>query len=123
MDSAKLESARTDIFSYTMQGTPWVNVKWLFEVIIYFIQAIGGPEFIILLQVIVTILILLAIRNLFNTLSESIYLKKAAAVSPPLIFAVLLTLICIGFRLNGRPEMFSHLFTVIYILILLKESF
>jgi tetratricopeptide (TPR) repeat protein len=112
-----------DIFSYTMHGTPWINVKWLSEVILYFFQLIGGPEFVLILQVIVTILILIIIRKIYNILYEIIYLKKPAAVTPSLIFAILLTIICIGFRLNGRPEMFSHLFTVSYILILLKNRF
>ncbi len=112
-----------DIFSYTMQGTPWINVKWLYEILIYFIQAIGGPEFVLIVQAIVTILILIIIRKIYNSLYETIYLKKPDRVSPFLIFVLLITLICIGFRLNGRPELFSHLFTATYILILLKNRF
>jgi len=98
-----------DIFSYTMNGSSWINVKWLYEVLIYFIQDIGGPEFVLILQAIVTVLILIIIRKIYNSLYETIYLKKPDRFSPFLILVLLITLICIGFRLNCRPELFSYL--------------
>ena len=110
-----------DIFSYTMKGATWINVKWLSEVILYFFQVIGGPEFVLMLQAIVIVLILVVLKKVYNALYTGVYEKTPVSISPVLIFVVLLTLICISFRLNGRPEMFSHLFTVIYILILLKN--
>src|SRR5688500_2184660 len=40
----------TDQFSFTQSGKPWINVKWLFEVIIYYLQRLFGPESIPVLQ-------------------------------------------------------------------------
>lgn len=48
----------TDVFSYTMAGTRWVNVKWLYEVLIAGLEKLFGPEGVMLLQAIANICIL-----------------------------------------------------------------
>src|SRR5690606_2650235 len=57
----------TDVFSYTMAGHKWVNVKWLYEIIIATLEKGFGPEGVLLLQCIVNIGILWA---LFHTLKQ-----------------------------------------------------
>ena len=47
-----------DIFSFTFYGKPWINVKWFFEVLIYFFSKIGGAEFVMVLQTIVNVIII-----------------------------------------------------------------
>ena len=108
---------KTDPFSYTFPGTEWVNVKWLYEILIVFGKNLFGVEFIFVFQAIVTILILTFYyksANLLKQYSSSIdnYKPKPFA---GLVLVALLLLFTIDFRLIGRPEMTSHLMVSIYL--------
>jgi len=35
---------RVDVFSYTMQGAEWINIKWGFEVLAAIVSKLTGPE-------------------------------------------------------------------------------
>jgi Putative Zn-dependent protease, contains TPR repeats len=106
------EITRSDMFSFTMQGTKWVNVKWLYEVIIASLERGMGPEGVMLLQAVVNVAILWAV---FQTIK---YIGKQLG-SPTLglgsIVAALLLLIVVEYRMAGRPEMVSHLMCALYI--------
>jgi hypothetical protein len=47
------EIPKQDIFSYTMKGVEWINIKWGFEVIAAFVSRLLGPESVYILQGIV----------------------------------------------------------------------
>src|SRR5580698_6585703 len=47
----------TDVFSYTMAGKPWINVKWLYEIFIALLEKATGPMGVVLLQGIVNVVI------------------------------------------------------------------
>ncbi|MCH8903883.1 MAG: cytochrome C biosynthesis protein, partial [Bacteroidetes bacterium] len=44
---------KEDVFSFTFAGTPWINVKWAFEILISLLNRLGGPEFLMTLQALV----------------------------------------------------------------------
>lgn len=111
------EITRTDMFSYTMNGTEWVNVKWLYEVVIAFLEKGLGPHGVMLLQASVNVAIVyLLLRVVY------LFAKQAASQVSTLYtsIAVVLFLLASEFRMAGRPEMVSHLLTVVYMFVLWK---
>lgn len=103
---------KSDIFSYTMNGNSWINVKWGFEVFLAILTRIGGPEFAHILQVIANIFLLwffLRLSNTFNGFSFD---------HPAVLISGFFLLTGIDFRMNGRPEMISMLFTAISLYVL-----
>src|SRR5262245_59756863 len=48
---------KTDVFSYSMQGTPWINIKWGFEAAAAFVARLLGPESVFILQAMVSCLL------------------------------------------------------------------
>ncbi|MBW7913124.1 MAG: tetratricopeptide repeat protein [Taibaiella sp.] len=106
---------RTDEFSYTMQGAKWINVKWLYEVIIASIEKMLGPHGVMLLQSLVNVAIVFILLKIMQLLAKHLGRQLSVFYS---VVAVLLFLAISEFRMAGRPEMVSHLFTAAYILIL-----
>ncbi|MCS6935482.1 MAG: hypothetical protein NZM35_10095 [Chitinophagales bacterium] len=105
-----------DIFSYTHEGKPWINVKWGAELIFALISSLLGPEGVLLLQLIVSVCMLYMTYRitLLLTGESSGYLSLAFALNAPLM------LLIAEYRFIGRPEMFSHLLTLVFLYILLK---
>lgn len=108
----------TDVFSYTMAGHNWVNVKWLYEIIIATLEKGLGPEGVLLLQSIVSVLIIfLAVRTMK---------KLCIVLQRPLpyfftVLSLLVFLMVVEYRMAGRPEMISHLLCALYLYILLSK--
>src|SRR5579871_1263141 len=73
---------RTDVFSYTMAGHTWINVKWLYEIEIAFLEKLFGAEGVLLMQGIVNIAIvfflLKAQKNLSKQLNKPVSVFFAA---------------------------------------------
>lgn len=109
-----------DIFSYTYNGAPWINVKWGFEIIAAFITKAFSPESIFILQAVISCFIIWVLIKLAPVFSFSKNDDKTA-LSIAIPIALLITLPAMEYRFNGRPEMFSHLFTTIFLLVLLKH--
>jgi hypothetical protein len=106
---------RSDSFSFTFAGTPWINVKWLFEIILYGFERIGGPEFTPVFQCIIYLITFIFLEKRSRNL-----LRNKLAINWLLIsffFVATLTLIGVEFRMLGRPEMNSHLLTVVFLFI------
>lgn len=114
------EVPKVDVFSYTYNGDPWFNVKWGTEVIMAEIGNHLGPEFLMLLQFVVLCGILLLLYKIYRELSFSITGKKMKP-GVGLMLALLVFLVGMSFRLNGRPEMMSHLMTCLFIYIFLLD--
>lgn len=106
---------RTDIFSYTMQGSQWINVKWLYEVIIALFEKVMGPEVVILLQSIVNVVIVWLLFKTSKAIAE--YSKNTYNIFAAAI-AVMVFLAISEYRMAGRPEMVSHLMATLYVFIL-----
>lgn len=115
---------KKDIFSYTFQGTEWLNVKWGFEVILLWFSRLGGPEITLLLQSIVNVLILVFVNKVYKNFRETNDLQKKRYFPYfSIIISAYLLLFACEFRFNGRPEMVSHIMTAVYLFLLLKWRF
>jgi len=98
----------TDFLSCTVAGHPWINHEWLFQVIVYKIYQMAGPDGLILMQVILSgitgmILFLLGYNR-----------KRQFLCLMSFLFAALIY----QMRFTIRPDLFSLLFFVCYILVL-----
>src|SRR4051812_612434 len=82
---------KTDVFSYTMQGHPWVNVKWLYEIFIALLEKGFGPEGVILLQAVVNVGILWALFHTLKLFRQrlGIAISDFATIIAALLFFVL----------------------------------
>lgn len=109
---------RTDMFSYTMQGQPWINVKWLYEVLIAGLEKMFGPHSVILLQIIVNVVIVYLLLRILRSFSKHLGEQVSVFFST---VAVITLLAVSEFRMAGRPEMISHLMTVLYLFILWRS--
>jgi hypothetical protein len=102
-----------DLFSFTNYGIPWINVKWLFEVILYGVERIGGPELTPVLQCLVYGLVFYFLEKRIKLLSIAEENRNYLTLLTFILFLV--TLVAIEFRMLGRPEMTSHLLMVVYL--------
>lgn len=112
------EITRNDMFSFTMQGNKWVNVKWLYEIFIALIEKLLGPHGIMLLQAFVNIAIVYLLLHVILHISRKLGQQVSGFFT---LFSVILFLSICEFRMAGRPEMTSHLFTAAYLLILWRD--
>ncbi len=108
----------TDVFSYTYFGVKWINIKWGFEVLIALWSKAFGVESIYIIQALVTVALVYFSIKLVKLLNAS-FLKKPFA-NGIIVLALLTYLAAISNRIIGRPEMFTHLFTVVFIYLLNK---
>lgn len=112
------EVTRQDMFSYTMEGTEWINVKWLYEVIIAFIEKGLGPHGVMLLQSLVNVAIVYLLLNILSRFAKEL---KTGVSTFYATIGVILFLGASEFRMAGRPEMMSHLMTALYMFILWRS--
>ncbi len=104
---------RSDIFSFTHEGVAWINVKWLFEVFQAMFYQLGGAELLYLMQALVNLTLLWVtwkISRLFFKDSSSVF---------ALTISIIVVFLGMNFRMNGRPEMISHLFSALFLMIYL----
>ncbi|MCB0699360.1 MAG: hypothetical protein H6551_02530 [Chitinophagales bacterium] len=110
---------KTDEFSYTMEGARWINVKWLYEVVIAFLEKGLGPHGVLLLQALVNVAIVYLLLRLLTYFTKHLGEQVSTLFST---IAVLLLLALSEFRMAGRPEMVSHLLTVVYLFVLWRPN-
>jgi hypothetical protein len=107
-----------DVFSFTMAGRPWINVKWLYEIFIALIEKGLGPEGVLLLQAVVNVVIVWLLYRTLTALGKhtnKAFTLFAAAMS------LLLFLAINEYRMAGRPEMISHLMCTLFLYILWRN--
>jgi tetratricopeptide (TPR) repeat protein len=108
----------SDVFSFTYFGTKWINIKWGFEVLISLWTKVFGFEFIYVIQALVTVALLYFILKLVNFKNKP-FIDKTWANNLILICSFVF-LAASSNRIIGRPEMFSHLFTLVFIYFLTR---
>lgn len=106
---------RTDMFSYTMEGAKWINVKWLYEVLIAAMEKPLGPHAVMLLQALVNVAIVYLLLRSLLLLAKQVGRQVSTLYST---IAVILFLAVSEFRMAGRPEMISHMLSAVYIFVL-----
>jgi hypothetical protein len=89
---------RTDIFSHTMAGAPWINFEWLSQLIFYGLVSVGGFWALYLAKVVLCLLVV----ALLGLLAARVGARDVA----------LFLLVWVGFnvvqpRLQDRPELLS----------------
>ncbi|HSV43644.1 MAG TPA: hypothetical protein VLJ10_03730, partial [Candidatus Bathyarchaeia archaeon] len=94
-----------DILSSSVAGTPWINHEWLFQVIVYLIYQAGGPDGLIMMQVVLVSLTGM-ILFLLGYNREKQFLAILSFLFVSLIYQM---------RFTIRPDLFSLFFFVLYI--------
>ena len=112
-----------DIFSFTYNGTPWINVKWGFEVLMQCMAYLGGPDFVTVLQCFANVLILVFVYKTYKVLRKNINVVNSDIPSFCIIIICFLLLFTCAFRFNGRPEMSSHVFTAVFLFFIIRNNF
>lgn len=110
-----LSITTTDIFSFTYSGVEWINVKWLFEVLQALFFKLGGAEMLYLMQSVVN----LGILWVFWKLSKQNARTDGQILA--FVFSILLIFLSLNFRMNGRPEMISHLLTALFLFLYFRH--
>ncbi|MFN4082131.1 MAG: tetratricopeptide repeat protein [Bacteroidia bacterium] len=109
---------KTDVFSFTFYGKEWVNIKWGFEVLAASIANFFGAESVFLIQIFFIVLLLITLnKTLLYFLSEKVKVDSKETI---VLLTLAIVLFGISYRINGRPEMTSHLLTAVYILLINK---
>lgn len=109
---------RTDSFSYTMEGAKWVNVKWLYEIIIATLEKGFGPHIVILLQVGINVAIAYFLIRLTKQFFKRFDVRQSKFFT---VLSIFLFFSIVENRMTGRPEMVSHFMTTLYLFILFKN--
>jgi tetratricopeptide (TPR) repeat protein len=104
---------RTDPFSFTSYGKPWITHEWLAEVLFYIIYSLGGLKLLVFLKGILAALTA-AILYHFG-IRRGVWAPLAAA-------AAFLALSGFSFRIFARPHLFTFIFLSILITILFKTA-
>ncbi len=110
-----------DVFSFTMAGNEWINIKWGFEVLAALVVKIAGPESVFVLQSIVNCILAFFLYRLsvlyFRKQGiENVNENKAFLLT--LVISFLLVMVGVEYRIIGRPEMSSHLLTIVFLYLL-----
>jgi tetratricopeptide (TPR) repeat protein len=107
-----------DPFSLTFAQTPWINIKWGYEILLALFVRLTSPESLPILQAFMSCLLVWVLLLIAKAKSES---HEGIAFTSAMMAGILLFLLTSAYRMNSRPEMFSHLFTALFIGLILHE--
>jgi hypothetical protein len=89
----------TDTLSWTVRDHTWINVQWLFDVLMYGLYRLGGPSLLVIVSAIAysatTALLLVNLRRYVGPITASLFGAWAVIISQS--------------RFEIRPEMASYL--------------
>ncbi|HNV24152.1 MAG TPA: hypothetical protein PKH98_04610, partial [Candidatus Omnitrophota bacterium] len=97
-----------DILSSTIAGKMWINHEWLFQVIVYHLFNLFGPDGLLKMQMV------LVVATVFFLLLIG-YNKDRLAITN---FFLVIVMLLYQQRFTIRPDLFSLLFFAIYIFVL-----
>ncbi|MCM8776186.1 MAG: hypothetical protein NC930_07565 [Candidatus Omnitrophica bacterium] len=94
---------RSDVFSFTIPGHPWITHEWLSEVFMWKIYQAGGLSLLIILFAFLT--------------ASAFWLVYWTSAGRPYLAAmvVILALICSAVTFGQRPQIFTLFFLTIYV--------
>ncbi len=104
---------RTDPFSWSMAGRPWVAHEWLSEAMIYVVQTLFGYAGNVALFSGVLIAAMLVMFRLG---------RSAGAGTRPLVALTLLAACVMGLFVTPRPQMFTFLLFAVFVAVLAGED-
>jgi len=99
---------RVDIFTYTNAGRPWIDVYWLFQIIIALLYRAGGASALVLLKA----------AGGAAIVALALAARRPGARMWPAVVAWLPAVIVLSGRLCERPELFSLLFLAGFLAVL-----
>jgi len=111
---AKGELLRTDIYSYSAYGQEWINHEWLSELLFGVFYKNFGVYGLLFLKTFLSLLLLFLIYSLIACQTKYIFERFV------LYFIVLISLI--PQFLNLRPQIFSFIFSAVYMSFFYKLS-
>jgi len=105
---------RTNTFSYTNPNYHWMNVYWLFQVLVYSVHKVSGPVGLVVMKT----LVWLVIGTVLLFASGTHKLNRLWYAAPLWV----LGFFAASNRMMVRPEIFTFLFLAIFMVILRKET-
>jgi hypothetical protein len=99
---------RTDWFTYTNASRPWIDLYWLFQVILASLYRLGGPSVLVLLKAVCGTAIV----------ALSLVSRREGGKAWPAVLAWLPAVVMLTGRLCERPELFSLLFLAGFLAVL-----
>jgi hypothetical protein len=99
---------RVDPYSYTSAGRPWIDIYWLFQVVVALLYRAGGVSALVLLKAVAGVAIV----------ALALAARRPGAAMGPAVLAWLPALIGLSGRLCERPELFSLLFLAGFLAVL-----
>lgn len=99
---------RVDVFTYSNAGRPWIDIYWLYQIVVTLLFRLGGASALVVLKA------LAGVALVGSTLWSR---RREGALWPAVLFW-LPGLVLLSGRLNERPELFTLLFLAGTLLIL-----
>jgi len=100
---------RTDIYSHTVFGTPWLNHQWGTQVIFYSLYKVLGLEGLLIFKGLFIVTTFIILYKLLKLLTNNKYLAIAVTI---------LCFECSSLRFVLRPDLISAFFLCLFIAIL-----
>lgn len=100
-----------DWYSYTASGRPWLEMHWLFQIVMAKLHAVGGVTLLVLTK---AVLQALTVAACWCAAGRGVPLWVKTAI-------MLLMVVCLAERSFVRPDMVTNLLLAIWLLILCKE--
>ena len=96
---------RHDIFSYTAFGSPWIELRWLYCVLLYAGWVAGGAALLVIAQAVVVA----------AALAVAVARSHRVLVTAPGVCALALALGTVGTRFVVRPEIATYLLVLVFL--------
>ena len=101
---------RTDIFTFTREGTPWIDLHWIFQVAISWVHEHGGVPALNIAKCVVTCLAILIL----------ITARKREWPIPVMVLAWLPALFVLAGRIYVRPETLTLFYLSVFLAVILR---
>lgn len=103
---------RVDWFTYTNSGRPWIDLYWLFQIVMALLYRVGGASALVLLKAASGVAIV----------GLTLAARAKGARAWPVVVAWLPTVVMLSGRLCERPELASLLFLAGFLTVLARAA-
>lgn len=104
---------QTDLYSYVSEGKPWMDMQWLFQVMLAFVYQYFGVNGLCLLNALLALSFFLIIFKTVSGRGEHLFA----------VAAIFLAALCMWERSSLRPELITYLYMSIFIYILHRYKY
>ena len=101
---------QTDIFTFTREGVPWIDLHWIFQIAISWIHEHGGVVALNVAKCVVTALAVLIL----------LLARRREWPLPVMVLAWLPALLLLGGRIYVRPETLTLLYLSVFLAVILR---